>query len=112
MDLMPEDLKDFFSAAISSGIGSVIGAAIKIMRNPPKSLGRILMEFFVRVSIGTLVGGICIEWFGMGPWMASSLAAVGAICSDEILRMVEWNAQRLKKTKLPFPTEFDEEDKK
>lgn len=107
-DLIPNDLKDFFSAAFSSSIGSIIGTAIKMMRNPPRSIGRLLGEVFIRVTVGTLAGGICVEWFGWGPWVSSSIAAAAAICADEIIRGLEAHARKLKDAKLPFPIEFKE----
>lgn len=103
-------LIDFATAAASSSVGAVIGTVIKLVKQPPRTFGHWFGEGFIRISVGTLAGGICSEWLHLGPWVASSAAAAAAYIADEILRAVDTNAVRLKNVEPPLPFEKDPPD--
>lgn len=93
---------EFLDALAASGIGSLIGTVFKIMRRPPPSLLHAVGGAFTAIFVGTLVGGICSEYFHLGPWVTSSAAAAAAYISDEILRGIEAHGKTLRQGKLPF----------
>ena len=94
---------DFLSAGVSSMVGSVLGTIVKSIRKPPPNLIRLVLTSFVSISVGTMVGGVGHEYFGFGVWVTSSIAACSAYLSDEIVKAIEANGQRVKGIKLHVP---------
>lgn len=94
---------EFLNALAASGAGSMIGTAFKLMRSPPPTLWQAVGGAFTSITVGTLVGGMCSEYFEFGPWVTSSAAAAAAYISDELLRTVEVHGKRLKQGKPLWP---------
>jgi CDP-diglyceride synthetase len=98
---------EFLNALAASGVGSVIGMAFKMMRSPPPTLWQAVGGAFTAITVGTLVGGMCSEYFQLGPWITSSAAAAAAYISDELLRGIEVHGKRLRQGKLPISKKED-----
>lgn len=105
---MAEQLPDFVSAAASSGIGATLGTVVKMVRSPPSSIWRWIAQSFTAIFVGTLAGGLTSEYLDWSVWAVSSTAACAAYVSDEIIRMIELNGQRLRGVRPPIPFNKDQ----
>jgi hypothetical protein len=89
----------FYMAGATAAVGSVIGTALKMLRSPPVSAGYFVLQSFTAITVGTFVGGVAYEYFQLGPWVVSAMAATAGYISDEILRFIELYGRRVKEGK-------------
>jgi hypothetical protein len=99
-----EQFSDVVQAAISSGLGSLIGTAVKMVRHPPTRWGAWFIQAFTSISVGAFSGGVAYNYFHFDAWTTSSIAAAAAYISEEILRGLENYGRRKIRTSEVFNT--------
>lgn len=89
---MPLWLQTIVTAAVGSGVGTLIKALIR----PEPHFGRWLAQLLASFLVGGVVGSAAIEYLRLEPFVGGMAAAAGALIAEEIVRGLQARGRRIR----------------
>jgi hypothetical protein len=77
--------------------GSALGTLVKSVLRPEPHVGRWLLQAFIAMAIGIVVGGAVIEYFRLAGFQAAAAGAAFALISEEVVRGLQARGRRVAK---------------
>jgi uncharacterized membrane protein len=101
---------EYIHILITASVGSVLGTLLKSVTRPEPHFGSWLLQSFVALSVGILIGGAIAQYFHLEGFMSVTAGAVSAYLSEEAIKFLQARGRRLAHGELPLSNREGGED--